>query len=122
MRTLHRPPMGPTALRLARTARLAVVVLLLGGCSGLPETDRAVDVALAHAGITEEGVTIESSVGQDGVVEVRIVRDIADQDDSVRAVRRIVVVDADGTVVGDHSEQACQPGRGHQDFSTEPCL
>ena len=42
--------------------------------------------------------------------------------DSVRAVRRIVVVDADGTVVEDHSEQACQPGRGHQDFSTEPCL
>ncbi|AXV07483.1 hypothetical protein DVS28_a2804 [Euzebya pacifica] len=80
------------------------------------------DVALAHAGITEEGVTIESSVGQDGVVEVQIVRDIADQDDSVRAVRRIVVVDADGTVVEDHSEQACQHGRGHQDFSTEPCL
>lgn len=122
MRTLHTSPTRPATLRLARTAGLAVVVALLGGCSGPSETDRAVDVALAHAGIAEEGVAIAASVGQDGVVEVQIVRDIADQDDSVRAVRRIVLVDVDGTVLEDQSDQACQPGRGHQDFSTEPCL
>ena len=121
MRTLHTSPVTPARLPLAWTAGLAVVVLLLCGCAGHSGTDRAVDAALAHAGITDEGVTIGSSVRQDGVVEVQIVRDIADQDDSVRAVRRIVVVDADGTSVEDHSDQACQPGRGHQDFSSEPC-
>ena len=122
MRTPRSAPAVPATPRLVRIAGHVVLAALLGACSGQSATDRAVDVALAHAGIDGTGVLISSSAGQDGVVDVQIVRDIADQDDSVRALRRTIVVDADGRVVEDRSDHACQPGRGHQDFSTEPCL
>lgn len=83
-----------------------------------------VELAVAHADVQADEVDIEvREVGPDEV-EVLLVHDISGQDDSVRAVRHVVSVAVDETsrVIDSRIEQACQPGRGHQDFSAEPCL
>ncbi len=47
------------------------------------------------------------------------------KDDSIKAIRHVLTLQkrqGDWTVIRDLHIQRCQPGRGHQSFSRQPCL
>ncbi len=111
--------------RRALAGSVGSLVILLGCSTGASEADdHAVGLALAHADVQADEVQIEVREVGPGEVEVLLVRDVSAQDDSVRAVRHVVTVTVQGTrqVIGSRVEQACQPGRGHHDFASDPCL
>lgn len=83
------------------------------------------DLALEHVQVDQNAVDVDVVSGTDGSMAVFLVRDVGDQDDSVRAVRHVVTLsDVEGElrVVDVRVDQACQPGRGHEGFSETPCV
>ena len=77
----------------------------------------------SNAGTT----SLASRVGSEGAGPATVVATLDRlPDDSVRAERYVVVLDRqeDGTwrLRSAVRTQRCRPGRGHQDFSVEPCV
>lgn len=103
---------------------LALVSVMACGAPAFDQRAEAIDLALAHVQMEAGEVEADLRVIGPDDVEVLLVRDVGSQDDSVRAIRHIVTISADGQlrVLDERQEWACHPGRGHQGFSTAPCV
>jgi hypothetical protein len=128
-------------MRVADVALISLVVLT--ACSGAREGEGSntappriaassspIRTALEHLGIRDPGarVTIVRLVapGPEGgdVVRVAVTEDGL-PDDSIVAQRHMLRLRREGArwvVASERTLQRCQPGRGHQVFSSQPCV
>ena len=88
-----------------------------------PYADSPLDLAAVFLGLaeSEEGVRVEAAVEGNRVTIVE--NDLPD--DSLAAQLTILVFEPDGDVLRlvDVTRQvSCRPGRGHEDFSADPCV
>ncbi len=84
----------------------------------------AIDAAAAHVG-TIEAASREATASRSGdEAEVTLTYE-GIRDDSVRAERHVMKLVREGgrwRVVSDRVTRSCREGRGHQEFTPEPCL